>query len=289
MIRNENEFHTPVLLSQVIVGLNIKKGGLYIDATIGGGGHTREILQLEGKVLGIDQDPNAVEYVKDHIQNPNLLLQVGNFRDIKEIAQKFGFNKVDGILFDLGISSYQLDKGSKGFSFLKDEPLDMRMDKRSWPVTAEKVVNKYSVSELYDIFTLFAEEIDSRDVSKNIVRARKIKPIKTTADLVSAAGLDLAKIEDIGKAARIFQAVRIEVNQELENLKRAIPEATALLVRGGRLLFISFHSLEDRIIKKQMKNEKVIELTKKPIVPDEKEQRINPRSRSAKLRIYEKI
>lgn len=287
-----NIYHIPILLEEVISGLNIKAEGLYIDATLGGGGHTEEMLKHGGRVLGLDRDDDALDYSKNRlkswIDNKRVSLVKANFDSIEKIGKEHGFIKIDGILFDLGLSSNQLNNSGRGFTFRKNEALDMRMDSKS-DVTAEKIIKTYSKGELYDTFSTYAEEIDSRNVSESIIHARKIKKIQTTEDLISSLNIDSKNINNIKTITRVFQALRIEVNDELNNLKKAIPQAYELLNKGGRVAFISFHSLEDRIVKLAMKKYAMVDITKKPITASENEIKNNSRARSAKLRIYEKI
>jgi len=312
-------FHTPVLLKETTDFLNIEKGKKYIDATVGGGGHTEAILKAGGKVLGIDWDPEAIEAAKRHLKTacpaplgalrgrgrrprrevsslwgPDAFWKIvrGNFGCLSEIAEKESFGKVNGILFDLGVSSHQLEVFERGFSFQADAPLDMRMDP-NLAVTAADLLKVLSKKQLYALFIRFAQEKRARAIADAIVRARKIKPIETTkqlADLVVKVYGDRRKIRRIHPATKAFLALRIAVNSELENLKLALPRAVWLLKSGGRLAVISFHESEDRIVKMFFKKEKELKiLTKKPITPSEEELRINPRCRSAKLRVAEKI
>ena len=280
MIRNsKSSYHIPVLLKEAIDGLKVKPNGKYIDATIGGGGHAFEILKRGGVLLGIDIDQDAIDYVKEKLEiNKDIFLERGNFRNLKSIARKCGFDKVDGILFDLGVSSHQLDTAKRGFSFRSDAPLDMRMDKES-NLTAQYIVNKYSKEALYEIFSKYSEELDSRAIASAIVRARALKPIKTTREL--------AKI--LPRPTLVFQALRIAVNEELDNLIEGLHSGADILKKGGRMVVISFHSLEDRIVKLRFDKNKLKMITKKPIIPNYEEIKVNPRSRSAKLRIFEKI
>lgn len=292
------EYHIPVLLQEAIDGLDVKPDNQYIDTTIGGGGHTREILNKKGKVLGIDTDPEALEYVGENFQLPisnnQLKLAHGNFAHLKEIAQQNGLTKTAGILFDLGVSSHELEKEERGFSFNTDAALDMRMDP-ALKVTAADLVNGLNEGELYELFNKYGEEFHSRAIARAIVRARTLKPIKTCNEL---AGIILrvrgrARGDRTHPATRVFQALRIAVNDELNSLKDALPQALEILDKKGRLVILSFHSLEDRIVKNFFKEQKKLGilniLTKKPIVPGEEEIEENPRARSAKLRIAEKI
>ena len=286
-------FHTPVLLKETIEALHIQKGKKYIDATVGGGGHTVEIVKLGGVVLGIDADEEAIGHTKSKIRN--LTLVQGNFRDIDKIAHSHGFVDTAGILFDLGISSYQLDEEGRGFSFRFDAPLDMRMD-RTLAVTAKDLINGLTKGELYELFTKLGEEKRALAVSDRIALARKIKPIETTGQLARLM-IDVyrsrTKTHGIHPATRVFQALRIAVNDELNALREALPKAFSLLGIYGRLVVTVFHSLEDRIVKQQFRTWEaeglVRMITKKPIGPTDDEVAQNPRARSAKMRCIEKI
>lgn len=302
-----SDYHKPVFLNEVIEGLRVKSNRKYIDATLGGGGHTFEILNKSGIVLGIDADAEAIDYVKNQIQRVkgiflgrNLFLESGNFNDIKRLAHKNGFWKVAGVIFDLGISSYQLDYSGRGFSFEQDELLDMRIDKNR-KIKAVDIVNNYKEKELYDIFTKYSEELCSGDIAKVIVRARAINPIETTANLskIILGALHLLEYDRYNRKsgrnvlARIYQALRIEVNDEIENIKKAIWESLDLLDTGGRLAIITFHSVEDREVKNTFKKaflKQIVKIiTKSPILPKYSEIKVNRRSKSAKLRIVEKL
>ncbi len=288
--------HIPVLLQQVIAMLQIKQNGLYIDGTLGGGGHTREIIKHGGKVLGIDQDLDALEFVKEHfkqeIENHSLTLTHGNFKNIETIASDNGFGNALGVLLDLGVSSYQLDKLERGFSIKGNERLDMRMN-QSQELTAYEVVNTYSAEELAYIFTKFGEEEKAQVVADQIVFERGKKKIETTGELVSIIEKIIKKQGFVSPATKIFQAIRIEVNSELVSIKEGLEGALHILGSHGRICVISFHSLEDRIVKQQFGNwerQNVgISITKKPITADEGEVSHNSRARSAKLRVFEKI
>ena len=275
----EDGFHKPVLLKEAIEGLNVRKGKRYIDATVGMGGHAEEVIKKGGVVLGIDCDPEAIAFLDSQIKTKKLILVQGNFKNLKRIAQEHGFDKVAGILFDLGLSSWQIEGSGRGFSYLKDEPLDMRMDP-GLEVTAAEIVNGSTKEELYEIFTRFGEEVNSWAIANAIVRAR---PIKTTRELAEVIG------DDISQLARVFQALRIVVNDEINNLKKALSQTIELLEEGGRLVIISFHSLEDRVVKFGFRDNRLKIITKKPIRPSKEEIRLNPRARSAKLRIAERI
>jgi 16S rRNA (cytosine1402-N4)-methyltransferase len=296
-----NNYHTPVLLKEVIDLLQVKSGGKYIDATIGGGGHTEAILSLGGKVLGIDEDQDALDYVqnsqKSTIDSKRLTLTKGNFSNLEEIAHLNNFNRVSGVLFDLGVSSHQVDTVERGFSFLKEGPLDMRMDKQS-SVTAETLVNLLGKGELYDLFNKLGQEHRARAISNSIIRARRVKAIKTTkelADVVAGSYGITGEVPDFTKNRinqKVFQALRMTVNNELENIQTALPQALRLLEEKGRIAVISFHSLEDGIVKKTFKDFAAKGLgriiTEKPIEAGEEEKEQNSRSRSAKLRVLEK-
>jgi 16S rRNA (cytosine1402-N4)-methyltransferase len=295
----KKSFHKPVLLKEVIEYLNIKAGEKYLDATLGGGGHAQEILKRGGKLLGIDCDPWAIEAARGCLSSacPDASWQLarGNFAHLKEIALEHGFAQVAGVLFDLGVSTYQLETAERGFSFNLECPLDMRMDP-DLQVTAADLVNGLSENELKEIFTRFGEERYARRLAGAIGRARQIKPIKTAnqlAAIILKAWPRRGRFERIHPATRCFQALRIAVNDELGNLRKALPQAGELLKPKGRLVVISFHSLEDRIVKRffkeEEKEEKLRIITKKPIRPTEAEINSNPRSHSAKLRVAEKI
>lgn len=263
-----SQYHTPVMVEEVLAGLQAGPGKRFIDATAGGGGHTRAIEKLGGNVLGIDTDPDATGIR-------------GNFRDIESIAKEHGFDTVDGILFDLGVSSHQLDTPERGFSYrFPDAPLDLRMNQNEG-MPAGELLQKISEQELYEILAAFGEAEHSRAIASLVVRRRRVKSIATTGDLLQLTGKQAAP--------QVFQALRIAVNDELSALKEGLQGARALLVPGGRLVVISFHSLEDRIVKLFMKTDAWKLITKKPIVPSEREIYENKRARSAKLRIAEKL
>jgi 16S rRNA (cytosine1402-N4)-methyltransferase len=293
-------FHKPVLLKEAIEYLNVSAGRKYIDATVGGAGHTQEILLRGGIVLGIDRDKTAIDFVQEKIKKlekivkgveRRLVLVKGNFSDIARIAASKGFINVAGILFDLGVSSYQLDKSGRGFSFRKNEPLDMRMDEDT-QVKAADILNSWSEYELYNLFSQKGEEPLARAISHSIVVSRRVKPIKNTRDLVDVLKKELGRSCSDSVLARVFQALRIEVNSELENLKKGLDGAFELLAPGGRLVVISFHSLEDRIVKNMAQELTKLSLVKSingVIRPSREEIRQNTRARSAKMRIIEKI
>jgi len=298
-----NDYHVSVLLKEAVELLQVKKNSKYIDATLGGGGHTKAILLRDGLVLGIDLDQEALDFISKNqeskIKDQALILAQGNFKDITKIAHLNGFNKVDGIIYDLGVSSRQIDSEERGFSYLKDGPLDMRMDKSS-PVKASDLVNVLTKGELYEIFSRLGQERRARAVSDRIVRTRGVKAIQTTGKLIEvikeAYGLKSKTLSPFVKAAiskRTFQALRMALNGELENLRESLPQAVDLLEKGGRIVVITFHSLEDRIVKHSFlefeKNQLGIVITKKPVLPSQAEIGSNRRSASAKLRVFEKL
>lgn len=306
--------HVSVLLNECIDALNIKEDGIYVDCTLGGAGHSSEIvkrLSPKGKLIGIDQDKNALEASKKRLaEYDNVIYVHNNFYNIKEVLDELNIEGVDGILMDLGVSSHQLDEGERGFSYMKDAPLDMRMNRDS-NFSAYNVINNYSEEELTRVIRDFGEEKFARRIAKFIVDRRGKKPIETTyelVDIIKAAIPAKARREGPHPAKRTFQAIRIEVNNELGILDRAIEDGAAKLNKDGRIAVITFHSLEDRIIKnkyKQLENPctcpkefpvcicgkkpEIKIITRKPIEPSEIEVEENPRSRSAKLRVAEKI
>lgn len=304
--------HKPVLLNECIEGLNIKKDGIYVDGTLGGAGHSKEILNHlsnTGLLIGIDQDLEALDAAKKNLSSFNNVVYIhDNHDNIDKILQKLEIQKVDGILLDLGVSSYQLDEKSRGFSYMEDAKLDMRMD-RTKKLTAEEVVNSYTEEELAKIFFEYGEEKYSKNIAKNICMARKNKKITTTKELVKIIeeSIPQSKQNNGHPAKRTFQAIRIEVNDELRPLHGTILKSINCLKPEGRLAVITFHSLEDRIVKNayieavgkctcppdipycvcgNISLGKIV--NKKPIVANEEEQKSNSRSRSAKLRIFER-
>ena len=303
--------HKSVLLREVIEGLAIKPEGTYVDGTLGGGGHSGAILEKlndQGRLIGIDQDEAAVAAAGERLERfTNVTIVRDNYCNIRQILEKLNISEVDGILLDLGVSAYQLDTPERGFSYMSDAPLDMRMDKRS-PVTAADIVNGYSQSELTRILKLYGEEKFAANIAKHITAAREGGPIKTTGELVEIikASIPMKVQKTMGHPAKqTFQAIRIELNRELGVLTDSLDDMIDLLAPGGRIAVITFHSLEDRILKNIFKNAqdpctcppdfpvcvcgKVSKgkiLTKKPIVPTEAEMQVNPRSKSAKLRIF---
>lgn len=282
-----NTFHKPVMVAEVIEGLDVGVGKKYIDATFGGGGHSIEILKRGGIVLGIDQDPEAVELAKQNLQWKIIR---GNFRDIEKIAKENGFENADGILFDLGVSSHQIDTPDRGFSYrYQQAPLDLRMDPGEG-IPAGEYINKLSEEELYEIFATYGEEKLARAIAVAVVRARRIRPLTTVGDVVEIVN---ETVQDArGKTstlARIFQALRIAVNDELGALKVGLRGGGVVLGSGGRLAVLSYHSLEDRIVKREIMKFGFKPINKRPMTPSENEVQENHRSRSAKLRIAVKL
>lgn len=283
--------HIPVLQKEVLKYLNPKSNQNFIDATVGNGGHALAILEKvlpKGKVLGIDWTPEMISTLP---KRNNLILVCGNFSNLKEIVRQKKFNKVQGILMDLGMSSWHLEESGKGFSFLRREPLDMRYSPRN-QLTAEKIVNYYSCFELERIFSQYGEEKFARQIAEKIIEQRKKRPIKTTLQLVEVIKQAVPKSylrARIHFATRVFQALRIAVNDELNNLEKGLNEAQEVLNKGARIVVISFHSLEDRIVKNFFKSDSFQLLTKKPITATYQEIKINHRSRSAKLRAVIKL
>ena len=305
--------HKPVLLNECIKGLNIKENGIYVDGTLGGAGHSKEILKKlskQGLLIGIDRDEEALQVAKETLKQYNNVKYIhGNHDDIKEILTNLGIEKVDGILLDLGVSSYQLDERNRGFSYLGENELDMRMD-RTQKLTAKEVINNYKEEELANIIYEYGEEKFSRVIAKNICICRKQKPIETTKELVEIIekSIPKSKQKDGHPAKRTFQAIRIEVNNEIKPLEKTISDCIDVLNPQGRLCVITFHSLEDRAVKNVFNRAKGIctcpkdlpycvcgakeigkIINKKPIIATEEEQIENSRAKSAKLRILEKI
>ncbi len=280
-------YHTSVLVEEVIEGLNIEPGKKYIDATFGGGGHAKKILERGGIVLGIDADSDAINRVEPH---PNLSVVKGNFRDIKDIALKNGFSTVSGILMDLGVSSYQFDTPEKGFSYrFLESPLDMRLD-QTQGITVAEYIKGAPEEELYEIFTKFGEEERARAIVHALIRTRQIKKITTVGQLLDSIDRVVGQTADkYAVYSRIFQSLRIFINDELGSLREALEHTNELIEHNGRLAVISFHSLEDRIVKQFMRGDGWSSITKKPIIADSREVTINKRSRSAKLRIVERL
>lgn len=291
---NPDSLHKSVLLEEMINLLQVKSGGKYIDATVGGGGHTRKILELGGQALGLDQDPQSVEIARKNLEScpGKYKLVVANFSKISSITTEHGFSQVDGILMDLGFASFQIDDPTRGLSFSKEGPLDMRLDP-NLGVTAADLVNSLPEKQLEHLFREFGEEPRAYKIARSIVEARRVKPFKTTRDLAELVERVVpGGKQKIHPATRVFMALRIAVNSELENLKSALPHAVDLLKPGGRLAVISFHSGEDRIVKQAFKKweeeGRVASITKKPVIPSVEEIEENPRARSAKLRVIQK-
>lgn len=310
-----NEFqHIPVMLNEVIDGLNIACDGIYVDGTVGGAGHSSKIaekLSDKGKLICLDQDKDAIEAATGRLKEYSDKVTVvrSNYCNMREVLKGLRINDVNGILLDLGVSSFQLDTASRGFSYMEDAPLDMRMDDRN-PLTAALIVNKYSEGELFRMIKDYGEDQFAKNIAKHICIERQKKPIETTSELAEIVKASIPmKVRKDGRhpAKRTFQAIRIEVNHELDVLESSIDEMIGMLAPGGRIAIITFHSLEDRIVKTAFRrNEnpcicppdfpvcvcgrksrgKVI--TRKPIVPSDEEMESNSRSKSAKLRIFEK-
>ncbi len=283
--------HIPVLLEEVLQNLVSVEDGQFVDATLGGGGHTYRLLEKykQIRVIGIDADEVALTIAEEALREfkDRITLVRGNFKNVKEILQGIGVSSIDGILFDLGTSTYQI-MGKRGFSFNDDEALDMRMDIRE-ELTAYDIVNSYRVDDLATILFEYGEEEKSRRIARAIVEARKKKPIETAKELADIVARAKWRRGRIHPATKTFQAIRIETNHELESLKKGIESAVEVLNPGGRIGVISFHSLEDRMMKEFFRNSPALKiLTKKPLRPERKEILTNPRSRSAKLRIAEK-
>ena len=305
--------HKSVLLNETIDGLNIKPDGIYVDGTLGGGGHAYEVcrrLGEKGSIVGIDQDAAAIEAASARLKDfgEKVTIVRSNYCDMKSKLHELGIDKVDGIVLDLGVSSYQLDTAERGFSYREDAPLDMRMDTRQ-KMTARDIVNDYTEADLYRVIRDYGEDKFAKNIAKHIVQARAVKPVETTAELseIIRASIPMKFQKKSGHPAkRTFQAIRIELNRELDVLRDSLDDMIDLLNPGGRLCIITFHSLEDRIVKSSFrKNEnpctcppdfpvcvcgkksKGSIITKKPILPSEEELEYNSRSKSAKLRIFE--
>ena len=305
--------HKSVLLNETIDGLNIKPDGIYVDGTLGGGGHAYEVcrrLGEKGSIVGIDQDAAAIEAASARLKDfgEKVTIVRSNYCDMKSKLHELGIDKVDGIVLDLGVSSYQLDTAERGFSYREDAPLDMRMDTRQ-KMTARDIVNDYTEADLYRVIRDYGEDKFAKNIAKHIVQARAVKLVETTAELseIIRASIPMKFQKKSGHPAkRTFQAIRIELNRELDVLRDSLDDMIDLLNPGGRLCIITFHSLEDRIVKSAFrKNEnpctcppdfpvcvcgkksKGSIITKKPILPSEEELEYNSRSKSAKLRIFE--
>lgn len=307
MTKIVENYHVPVLLNESIDGLNIHKGGVYVDVTFGGGGHSREILSRlddTSHLYSFDQDEDAERNIDDRIKGGKFTFVRSNFRYLTNWMRYHGVDGIDGLLADLGVSSHHFDDETRGFSFRFDAPLDMRMNKRAGK-TAADIINDYDEEQLADIFYLYGELKTSRRIASTLVKQRANKRIETTQDFLNAVAPLFNKEREKKDMAKLFQALRIEVNHEMDALKEMLYSATALLKPGGRLSVITYHSLEDRMVKNVMKTgnaegkaeQDFFGRTKSPfklinnkvIVPSAEEVEINPRSRSAKLRIAEKI
>ena len=317
---NDGQYHIPVLLKESVDGLDIQPDGIYVDVTFGGGGHSREILSRlgpKGHLYSFDQDADAE---KNALDDDRFTFVRSNFRYIRNWMQYYGVEQIDGLLGDLGVSSHHFDDETRGFSFRFDAPLDMRMNKRAGQ-TAADILNNYREEQLADVFYLYGELKNARRIAKIIVTARSQQPIKTTGDLLKVLGIETENascddtLRSVGELtivnaqlkkdlARLFQALRIEVNHEMDALRDMLNGATKVLRQGGRMSIITYHSLEDRIVKNVMRSGNVegkveqdffgrisspYRTVGKMITPSEEEQQSNPRSRSAKLRIAEKI
>lgn len=297
---SKSNYHTSVLKDEVLKALNIIPGETYLDATLGGGGHTEGILGFGGSVIALEIDSDAIENAKKKFnltsengvwvtKKGKLKIIKNNFQNLDKVLDSLSLDSVAGILFDLGVSSFMLDTAERGFSFGKTGPLDMRMDKEL-SVTAADLVNGLNEGELYELFTRMGEVSDARSIARAICRSRIDKKIETTTDLVRIVSLVSQKYKrEIDPATKVFMALRIAVNDELNNLKTALPKASKYLKPGGRLVVLSFHSLEDRIVKEFIKSSnELMNLTEKPITPTETELFDNRRSRSVKMRVAEK-
>lgn len=303
-----NPFHIPVLTKEILNYLNLKKGGVYIDCTLGGGGHSKAILEKiypHGLLIGIDQDIEAIETAKEELKSyiDKVKLVKGNFKNLEEILSDLKTETVSGIIFDLGVSFHQLKAKERGFSFKEDSHLDMRMD-LTQKFNADILINSYSEKDLAEIFEKYGEERFSKRIARLIAIERKKKTITTTKQLADLVIRSLPRTKKrhtwrIHPATRVFQAIRIEINQELKALEKGLNQAIRVLEDKGRICVISYHSLEDRIVKhlfkeaeregKEQKNYGLKIVTKKPIKPSLEEVRDNPKARSAKLRVAEKI
>ena len=299
--------HKSVLFDEAVRALDLSENKIIIDGTAGGGGHTSEIAKTAKKVIAIDRDPDAIKVLNERLgDRENVTIVHDNYSNIKAIVKRLGIDEIDGLLLDLGVSSFQLDTAERGFSFHKDAPLDMRMSKSG--LSARDVVNDYSEEQLADILFRYGEEKFARRIAANIVKTRQDKPIETTFELVDIikSSLPQKAMRDGHPARRTFQAIRIEVNAELDVLSSTLDDAFSILSKGGRIAIITFHSLEDRIVKERFnewckgctcpKEFPVCVCGNKPkgkafksIAPSKEELEENPRARSSRLRIFEKF
>ena len=302
--------HKSVLLNETIENLNIKEDGIYADLTLGKGGHSKEILKKlspNGLLIGLDQDKDAIKAARENLKDfSNVLYFNENFENIENVLNEAGFNRIDGALMDIGVSSYQIDNGDRGFSYMKDGPLDMRMNEDN-ELTAKQIVNDYSLDELWEIFSKYGEERYSKTIAKAIVDYRKMHEINTTLQLRNIV-MKSVNTNEAHPEKRVFQALRIEVNRELEVLQNTLEKIVDHLNKNGRLCVITFHSLEDRIVKNKFKEmskkcicppnfpvcvcnheKKVKIISKKPILPKKEELKVNSRSHSANLRVCERV
>lgn len=309
----QHEYHIPVLAAEAVEALNLRKGGIYVDATLGGGGYAEMILNSlhEGRLFGFDTDPQAIEFASKRLEKFGDRFQIvaENFSDLRDALAKENIEKISGIVYDLGVSSRQLDTTSVGLSYRFDAPLDMRLDPRLRR-NALNIIAEESIDELRRIFGTYGEEPMSGRIARWIVEARAIKPITSTRELADIITQGIREDKKNATLSRIFQALRIEVNDELGSLRSSLQQALELVEAGGRIVVVSYHSLEDRIVKEffssnakpkvikgsleslrqsiDEKNARLTLITKKPVVPSEEEIYANPRARSAKLRIAEK-
>lgn len=302
-MENNTTYHIPVMLHECIEGLTINPDGVYVDVTFGGGGHSKEIykkLSSKGKLIVFDQDPDAKE---NAWEADNFYFVAANFAFISNHLRLLGIKHVDGILADLGVSSHQFDEETRGFSIRANAPLDMRMNKHG-ELSAKSVVNEYDEFELVKIFRSYGELSNARKIAGEIVKARASKKINTTNDLMEVLGKCAPKFKEHKFFAQVFQAIRIEVNQELEVLEKFLEQTADVMAQGGKLVVMSYHSLEDRLVKNYMKRGSIhgeitkdffgnvlkpfTEVNRHPIIPNEEEIELNTRARSAKLRIAEK-
>lgn len=293
---NLEHIHTPVLVKEVLEGLHPERGGVYVDATLGLGGHAKALLEAFPQVnhlIAMDWDEEALELARERLSSfeDKISFYHSNFKNIELVVSEEGYPGVDGILMDLGLSSYQLDESGRGFSFMRDEPLDMRMD-RSTTILASDMVNKLPEERLAQLIQLYGEEPWAKKIAAAIVARRSDRPILSTVELASVVREAIPRRfhpRKIHPATRTFQAIRIAINREFENLTQALESAVRVINPEGRICVISFHSLEDRIVKHFFRNCQDLKVvTKRPIRPSDKEVKENPRSRSAKLRIAEK-